>query len=321
MTLLFYVLHAPLASVLAAFDNPWTSLIGQLADWISVVLDFINNTITHNYGWSMLVLALVATLVMLPLYLTQFRSIKEMQAIQPYIKRLQDKFKDDKQKLAEEQMKLFKEHGINPLGGCLPTLIQLPIFFAIYQAIQRHSEQFAHAHWMWIGSAACAHAPQFPNVFGLGGPLCASNLSQPDKILTLFYAISMFFSFQATTAISTDPMQQQQQRLMSVMMPVMMFFIGQHFIAGFVLYWMGLNLFSTALRFWAMRQPSKIPAPPQETAATLAGYPLNCPNCKALLTVAKGSRCSSCGAKVKKVAPASNGKVASSTPASPPTKS
>jgi YidC/Oxa1 family membrane protein insertase len=308
------LLHLPTFAALIAFDNPWTSLIGALANWISVVLDFINAHVTHNYGWSMLVLALVATLVMLPLYLQQFRSVKEMQAIQPYVKRLQEKFKDDKQKLAEEQMKLFKEHNINPFGGCLPTLIQLPIFFAIYQAIQRHSEQFAHAGWMWIGSAMSAHSPAIPSWVpgGLAGPIFAANLSQPDKLLTLFYAISMFFSFQMTTAVTSDPMQQQQQKLMSVMMPVMMFFIGQHFIAGFVLYWLGLNIFSTTLRFWAMRAPSKIPAPPQETAATLAGYPLHCPNCKELLTVAK-SKCAACGVKVKKVGPGANGKLASGT--------
>jgi YidC/Oxa1 family membrane protein insertase len=314
--------HLPLLAALVAFDNPFTSLIGGIADYISIVLDWINAHITHNYGWSMLALALVATLVMLPLYLQQFRSVKEMQAIQPYIKRLQDKFKDDRQKIAEEQMKLFKEHNINPFGGCLPTLIQLPIFFAIYQAIQRHSVQFSHAGWMWIGGPLSAHSPQVPSWLpgGLAGPILAANLSQPDKILTLFYAVSMFFSFQMTTTVSTDPQQQQQQRLMSYMMPVMMFFIGQHFISGFVLYWLGLNIFSTTLRFWAMRGPSKIPAPPQETPATLAGYPLHCPNCKSLLTISKGSKCASCGTKVKKVAPASNGKLASGTAVTPPTK-
>src|SRR3984893_12788691 len=163
------LLHLPLFAALAAFDYPWTSLINSFADWISVVLDFINLHVSHNYGWSMLVLALVATLVMLPLYLQQFRSVREMQAIQPYVKRLQDRFKDDRQKLAEEQMKLFKEHNINPFGGCLPTLIQLPIFFAIYQAIQRHSSQFAHAGWLWIGSAFAAHAPPGPSwLSGMG---------------------------------------------------------------------------------------------------------------------------------------------------------
>ncbi len=306
---------------LFALDNPFTPVITGISNAISALLDFINAHATHNYGWSMLVLAFLATLIMTPLYLMQFRSFKEMQAIQPYIKRLQDKYKDDRQRLAEEQMKLFREHNINPLGGCLPLLIQFPIFIAIYQAILHHSDQFAHAGWLWIGSAMSLHSPQVPSwVPFLGGPIFASNLSQPDKILTIFYAISMFFSFQMTSMTPADPAQAQQQRLMGYMMPVMMFFVGQHFISGFVLYWLGLNIFSTALRFWAMRQPSKIPAPPQETAATLAGYPLHCPSCKELLVIRKGSKCASCGAKVKRVAPAANGKVAASTTAPPATK-
>ena len=306
-------------SPLFGLDNPFSALINGIASWISTILDFIYAHVAHNYGWSMLILALFVTVVLTPLYLQQFRSFKEMQAVQPYMKRLQDKYKDNRQKLAEEQMKLFKEHNINPLGGCLPMLIQMPILFAIYQAILHHSAQFAHAGWLWIGSAASQHSPALPSwIPWLSGPILAANLSQPDKILTLFYAISMFFSFQMTTVAPPDPAQAQQQRMMGYFMPVMMFFVGQKFIAGFVLYWLGLNIFSTALRFWALRQPSRIPAPPQETAATLAGYPLHCPSCKELLVIRKGSKCAACGAKVKRVAPAPNGKVATGTTVTPP---
>ena len=302
-------------------DNWFTDLIGGIAGAISVILDFIYAHIAHNYGWSMILLALAATLFMLPLYLTQFRSLREMQAIQPYVKRLQDKYKNDKQKLAEEQMKLFREHGINPLGGCLPILIQLPILWGIYQAIQQHAAVFSKAGWLWIGSPMSHHSPSIPAwLLGLGGPIFASSLAQPDKILTVFYAISMFFSFQMTSMPSSDPLQQQQQKMMSYLMPVMMLFIGQKFISGFVLYWLGLNIFTTAIRFIAMRSPTKIPAPPQETDATRAGYPLHCPNCKELLTIQKGSRCAACGAKVKKVAPAANGQVAASASGKPATK-
>jgi YidC/Oxa1 family membrane protein insertase len=312
------LLHALPVAAFLAFDNPWSTLINTLAGGINVVLDFINAHITHNYGWSMVALAFAATAAMMPLYMQMFRSVKEMQAIQPYIKRLQEKFKDDRQKLAEEQMKLFKEHNINPFGGCLPTLIQLPIFFAIYQAIRSHTTQFSSAGWLWIGTAFSAHGPHIPTWVPLlgGNEIFAPNLSAPDMILTLLYAVSMFFSFQMTTTVTTDPMQQQQQKMMSYLMPVMWFFIGQKFASAFTLYWLGLNLFSTTLRFAVMRAP-KIPAPPQETAATLAGYPLHCPNCKALLTVGKGGKCAACGAKVKKVAPGSNGKVASSTTVTP----
>ena len=311
--------QSDLFAALFAFDNPFSEVFNALASGISMLLDFIYKNIAHNYGWSMVILAFVATAAMVPLYLQQFRSLKEMQAIQPYLKRIQDKYKADRQKLAEEQMKLFREHNINPFGGCLPLLIQMPILWAIYQAIRDHSAQFAHAGWLWIGSPMTQHSPQVPGwVPWLAGPIFAANLGQPDKILTLLYAISMFFSVQMTAVAPSDPMQAQQQRMMGYLMPIMMFFIGQKFIAGFVLYWLGLNLFSTALRFWAMRRPSRIPAPPQETDATRAGYPLHCPTCKELLTIRKGSRCAACGAKVKRVAPAPNGKVAPSTTVTPP---
>lgn len=310
---------APLFAATFAFDNPWTDLIDSLAVGITWLLNFING-VTHNYGWSMLLLALAATIAMLPLYLQMFRSFKEMQAVQPYVKRLQDRYKDDRQKLAEEQMKLFREHNINPLGGCLPTLIQLPVFFAIYQAIRNASAQFTHATWLWIGSAfSGVHGPQLPAFlpWNLGGPIFAASLADNDKVLTLLYAVSMFFSFQMTTTVTADQSQAQQQKLMGYMMPILWFFIGQRFASAFTLYWLGLNICSTTLRYFVMRAPSRVPAPPQETAATLAGYPLHCPNCKALLTVAKGGKCTACGVKVKRVAPASNGKVASGTAVTP----
>jgi YidC/Oxa1 family membrane protein insertase len=310
------LLHALPFVALAAFDNPLSGLINGLAVYISAILDFINARITHNYGWSMVALAFVATVVMLPLYLQQFRSVKEMQAIQPYVKRLQEKYKSDRQKLAEEQMKLFREHNINPFGGCLPLIIQLPIFFAIYAAINAHAAQFEHAGWLWIGSSISQHSPVIPSwVPWLNGPIFAKSLADFDKVLTLAYAVSMFFSFQMTTTVATDPMQQQQQKLMGYMMPIMWFFIGQKFKAGFILYWLSLNVFSTALRLWSMRAPSRIPAPPQETPATLAGYPLHCPHCNALLSVVKGNKCEACGARVKKLAPAQNGKVQRTSPA------
>lgn len=302
-------------------DNYFTDLINAIAGVISVILNFIYANIAHNYGWSMILLSLVATLITLPLTLQQLRSMREMQAVQPYMKRLQDKYKNDRQKLAEEQMKLFREHNINPFGGCLPTIIQIPILYGIYTAIQQHSAVFSHAGWMWIGTAMSVHSPSIPAIVPfISGPIFAASLAAPDKILSLVYSISMYFSFQMTSMPTSDPMQQQQQKLMSYMMPVLMLVISQRFISGFVLYWLGFNIFSTIIRYFVMRTPTKIPAPPQETPATLAGYPLHCPNCKELLTIQKGSRCAACGTKVKKVGPASNGQMATTSATKPATK-
>src|SRR6516225_8568190 len=116
------------AGALFAFANPLTDVYNALVHLIGVGLDAING-FTHNYGWSMIVLAVVVRIVLMPLFLKQFKSMKEMQALAPYLKRLQTKYKNDRAKLSEQTMALYREHGVNPLGGCLPLLAQMPFLF------------------------------------------------------------------------------------------------------------------------------------------------------------------------------------------------
>ncbi len=279
---------------LFAFTNP----IDVIGDQIAHFLDLINS-VTHNYGWSLIVLAFAVRLVLFPLYAQQFKSMKEMQALGPYIKRLQTRYKDNKQKQQEEMLKLYREHGVNPLGGCLPVLAQLPILYAVYHAIALHNEQFKHAGWLWIGS-------DFATRFH---PWLAGSLFAPDKLLTLLYAVSLYFSMKITPTMSMDAQQQQMMKIQSLLMPVMFFFIGQNWASGFILYWLSYNVLQMLHQWVVMRAPSRIPSPPAETPATLAGYPLDCPSCNERLVVLKGSKCEKCGAKVRKIVPASNGAV------------
>lgn len=297
-----------LASVIAAlhFANPFGEMFDSLAHGIGVGLDWINGW-THNYGWSMLGLALIVRLALMPLFLQQYRSMKEMQAVAPYVKRLQNRYAGKKdpanqRKLQEETMQLYKEHGVNPLGGCLPALAQMPILFAVYRAIWLHNDQFKHGTWAWIGSSL---SHQFPQVF-------ATNLFEPDKLLMAAYAVSMYFSMKLTPT-SGDPQQQQMLRTQTILMPVMFFGLGliYKWSSAFVLYWLGFNLVSMVQQWVIMRAPSRISAPPAETPATLAGYPLECPSCHQQLVVVKGSKCEKCGAKVRKLVRPGNGAVGS----------
>src|SRR5579872_5106961 len=283
---------------LAALVNPLTQLIDALTNLVSVSIDWLFR-VSHNYGWSMLGLALGVSLLVLPLSLQSLKSMQEMQALAPYIKRLQTKYKNDRQKLSEEQMKLYREHGVNPLGGCLPMLAQYPFLLAVYHAIQIHNTAFQNASWMWVGSSL---SHQFPKWL-------ATNLFQPDYLLLTLYAVSMYFSMKLTPTVSMDDQQRQMMNTQAIIMPVMIFFLASrlHWSSAFILYWLSFNVISMAERFWVMRMPSRIPKPPQETPATLAGYPHDCPNCKAQLVVVKGSKCEACGAKVCKLAPSENG--------------
>ena len=90
-----------------------------------------------SYGLAIILMTLVSRIVLLPLSIKSTKSMREMQVIQPEIKRLQKKYKGDRQKLNTEMMALYKEHGVNPFGGCLPLLLQMPVFIALFQVIQK----------------------------------------------------------------------------------------------------------------------------------------------------------------------------------------
>jgi YidC/Oxa1 family membrane protein insertase len=280
------------------------SPIDGIAQWISQLIDLINR-FTHSYGWSMLVLAALVRLGLSPLYLQQMKAGKEMQALQPYIKILQKKYKGDARKLQQEQMALFREHGVNPLGGCLPLLATLPVMWAIYRALALNSGHFKQSTWLWIGSHVAHQFPQW----------LAVNLASSDKLLLTAYAVSMYFFTLVTPTASADPQQRQMMRMNAFIMPVMLFFFGRGWPAAFVLYWLGFNLLSIAQQWYVMRLPSRIPAPPEETDATRAGFPLNCPHCNKTLTIVKHNRCENCGAKVRKLGASGDGAAARKLPA------
>jgi YidC/Oxa1 family membrane protein insertase len=286
------------AVTIVSLVNPFSQLIDWLGSLASLGLDWLFH-LTRSYGWSMMLLALGVSLLVLPLSLQALRSMTEAQALAPYLKRLQTRYKGDRQKLAEEQMKLYREHGVNPLGGCLPMLAQYPFLLAVYRAIYLHNTAFQNATWLWIGSAI---SHQFPKWL-------ATNLFQPDYLLLTLYAVSMYFSMKLTPTVSMDDQQRQMMNTQAFIMPAMIFFLASrlHWSSAFILYWLSFNVISMAERFWVMRMPSRIPKPPQETPATLAGYPHDCPNCNAQLVVVKGSKCEACGAKVRKLTPSENG--------------
>ena len=238
-----------------AFTNPFAPLIDPIIAALKVVLIDLN-AVTHSLGWSLIIFALVVKLVLWPLSQMQFKSMAEMQRIAPQVKALQAKLKGDPQKMNQEVMALYKEHGVNPMAGCLPLLIQLPILFSLYAAITDPSlERFKLEGWLWIGSGLSHLAPN----------IMAQNLKEPDMILLALYVVSMYFSVRYGTVTPTDPQQAQQQRIMAFISPVMIAFIGRGWPSALILYWFAFNLFSMAqsvylLRKYGMIKPAVAPA-------------------------------------------------------------
>jgi len=222
-----------------------TSWLDPFVNLTTLIVNAINIPI-HNLGWSLIIFALLVRVAFWPLNTAQFKTMIGMQKLGPKIKALQAKFKGEPQRMQQEQTKLFKEAGVNPLAGCLPMVVQLPIIFSVYYAVKNHIEPYQKTAWLWIGSGAAAAHPKI-----LGTSLAAS-----DMVLLVLYIITMYLSMRYTTMPSTDPAQAQTQKIMQLFSPAMLAYFGfrAQWPAAMVLYWISLNVFTMAQQLYLLRK-------------------------------------------------------------------
>lgn len=154
--------------------------------------------------------------------------MKEMQALQPKIEELRNLYKNNPQRLNKDIMQLYREHKVNPFGGCLPLILQIPIFFALYQVLMR-LVSLKGAHFLWIKDLS---APD--RLFTL--PVSLPILGNEINILPIVMAIGMFMQQKLSTSTAATA-SSEQQKLMMVIFPVMFGFIFYHMSSGLVLYW------------------------------------------------------------------------------------
>ena len=183
------------------------------------ILTFTNG-LTGNYGLDIIILAIFLKVIFIPLTHKSQQSMKEMQQLQPEVKRLQQKYKEDKQTLNREIMELYKRRKINPFGGCLPMLLQLPVFFALYRAFYDAIELRHSPFVFWITDLAD---------------------KDPTYITPLLMGATMYFQ-QKMTTVSADPAQAKMMSFMPIMFTL--FFLG--FPSGLVLYWLVTNVLGIA---------------------------------------------------------------------------
>lgn len=229
------------------------------ASWLDPIVNFLSAIVwgidkpINNLGWSLVILAALIRLLFWPLNTAQFKAFLAMQKIAPLIKRVQERYKDDKQKQQQETMALYKEHKVNPAAGCLPLLVQYPVIISVYYVVMNHKALFANQGWLWIGSSITQLASE-PAMFG--ARIFAQSLAQPDLVLILLYALSMYLSVRYVSMPATDPQQAQTQRMMAVVSPVMLGFLGwkYHWPSAMVLYWFAYNIFTMAQQFYLLRR-------------------------------------------------------------------
>jgi len=208
-------------------------LIRAIAQPLGLLLSYIFG-IVNSYGLTIVIFTLIIKVVLLPLTLKQTKSMKQMQEINPKIKELQKKYANDKQKLNEKTMELYRQHNVNPASGCLPLLIQLPIIFALFQVLRTPTDyniaqEAVTQSFLWI-----------------------KDLSAPDRlyILPVLAAATTYYQ---SKMMSTGSASNSSQNTMNIVMPLMIGWFSMQFASGLALYWVLSNLFQIIQQYFTMR--------------------------------------------------------------------
>ncbi|NMA54714.1 MAG: membrane protein insertase YidC [Firmicutes bacterium] len=195
-----------------------------LGDALFWVLEFLYGYF-KNYGWAIIVLTILIRMLLWPLTQRQTKSMLAMKEIQPKLQELQKKYKNQPEKLNKEMMALYREHGVSPLGGCLPMLIQLPIIIALFNILRTYPYPVDSAGFLWI-----------------------SDLGQKDPlyILPILTVVTQYIS---QKQMATDPKQAQMMKAM----PLVIGWMATRFPAGLALYWVVQNAVSVGQQWWDSR--------------------------------------------------------------------
>jgi len=227
----------------------WSSLIAIVTKLLTILYSF-----THNYGVTIILLAILIRLILYPLMQKQMVSMREMQKIQPLMKAVQDKYKNDKKRLNKELMALYKEHKVNPMSGCLPLLIQMPILILLFQTLRvfEYLDPVTHnvaGGFLWIA--------KYYNVIEGGETITKAGLALSERLITLpgngifglqyigilpflvagvMYIQQKMASAEGTTG-KDGGSAQQTQKMMIILMPLIIGFMSFSLPSGLTLYW------------------------------------------------------------------------------------
>jgi YidC/Oxa1 family membrane protein insertase len=219
--------------------------------------------LTGNFGVAIMLLTVVVRGLMFPVAQRQFASMAQMRAVQPKMKALQERYKDDKVKLQQEMARLYKEEKVNPLAGCLPIFLQIPIFFALYKTLTVAIEMRHEPFILWIRDLSAPDPLHILNLFGLLDYTPPSFLG--IGVLALLLGVTMWLQFKLNPA-AMDPVQQQ----MFMIMPWVMMFVMAPFAAGLLLYWITSNLLTLGQQKYLYSKHPQLKAQADKTNADRA---------------------------------------------------
>ena len=213
----------------------WFEIIEKPLLWLLRTL----NGLVGNFGVAIILMTVIIRGLMFPIAQKQFASMAGMKAVQPKMKEIQERFKDDKQRQQQEIMKLYKDEKVNPLAGCLPLLLQIPIFFALYKVLVLSIEMRHEPFIAWINDLSAPDPAHILNLFGMLPYDVPSFLAIGP--LAILLGVTMWLTFKLNPT-AMDPIQQQ----MFAIMPWILMFVMAPFAAGLLLYWVTSNVLTLA---------------------------------------------------------------------------
>jgi YidC/Oxa1 family membrane protein insertase len=221
-------------------DFGWFDIIAKPCLWLMNLF----YSVIPNYGVAIIILTLLVKLLLWPLGQKSYKSMSEMKKIQPLMKEIREKYKDDKQRMNQEVMGLYRTYKINPLGGCLPMVVQLPVFFALYRMLYEAIELRHAPFFLWIDDLA---APDRLFRFDFSIPFMEPPYGIP--VLTIVMGASMLLQQKMS-----PPMGDATQAKMMMFMPIIFTVIFINFSSGLVLYWLVNNILSIAQQYYTQKK-------------------------------------------------------------------
>ena len=221
-------------------DFGWFDILAKPCLWLMNLF----YSVIPNYGVAIIVLTLLVKILLWPLGQKSYKSMSEMKKIQPLMKEIREKYKDDKQRMNQEVMGLYRTYKINPLGGCLPMVVQLPVFFALYRMLYEAIELRHAPFFLWIDDLA---APDRLFRFDFSIPFMEPPYGIP--VLTIVMGASMLLQQKMS-----PPMGDATQAKMMMFMPIIFTFIFINFSSGLVLYWLVNNILSIAQQYYTQKK-------------------------------------------------------------------
>ncbi|HEY4826050.1 MAG TPA: YidC/Oxa1 family membrane protein insertase [Solirubrobacteraceae bacterium] len=256
------------------------NIFQPLIDVFEAVLKFFHNNVGISWGWSIVLLTVVMRAILVPLTVKQFHSMQRMQRMQPQLKALQNKYKDDKQRQQQELMKFYKENQINPLGSCLPLVAQLPVFISLFYMLRQdlrknicpqtqatYQAKYAATHHVSLQTAAAHTTPCGPH--NGAGFLFIPDLTNKATGIVLVVLLILYVGSQLLSSLMmSSPMMDQTQRRLMMVLPLFFVVIVINFPAGLLVYWITTNLWTMGQQYTVRKLVGTPPPPPPADGTT-----------------------------------------------------